>query len=161
MKTKAIICDLDGTLADCSHRLHHIQGEKKDWKSFNALVAGDTVNDWCREIVLSLAGKYTILFTTGRMGTPKTRQETIEWIQRNVFPGDVFCGWKLFFFCDWLLFARPAKDYRPDWEVKQEMYLKEIKRKYDILFCIDDRQQVVDMWRKNGLVCLQCAKGDY
>lgn len=29
----------------------------------------------------------------------------------------------------------------------------------DILFTIDDRQSVVDMWRANGITCLQCKKG--
>ena len=29
-----IIVDIDGTIADCSHRLHYIKGEKKDWNSF-------------------------------------------------------------------------------------------------------------------------------
>ena len=45
--------------------------------------------------------------------------------------------------------------------IKKEIYRHLIKPYYDVLFAIDDRQQVVDLWRDEGLVCLQCAKGDY
>lgn len=37
----------------------------------------------------------------------------------------------------------------------------EVKGKYDVLFCVDDRKQVTDMWRRNGLICLQCAEGNF
>jgi len=30
-----------------------------------------------------------------------------------------------------------------------------------IEFVVDDRQQVVDMWRRNGITCLQCDVGDF
>lgn len=29
-----IVFDLDGTLADCEHRIHHITKEPKDWRAF-------------------------------------------------------------------------------------------------------------------------------
>ena len=29
-----VICDIDGTVADCSHRLHWIQSKPKNWKAF-------------------------------------------------------------------------------------------------------------------------------
>lgn len=41
------------------------------------------------------------------------------------------------------------------------MKRKNIKDKYDVLFAIDDRSSVVDMWRDLGLVCLQCAEGAF
>jgi len=34
------------------------------------------------------------------------------------------------------------------------------KRK-DILCVFDDRQKVVDMWRKNGITCFQVNYGDF
>jgi hypothetical protein len=33
------------------------------------------------------------------------------------------------------------------------------KRK--VLFVVEDRNRVVEMWRKEGLVCLQCAPGEF
>jgi hypothetical protein len=56
---------------------------------------------------------------------------------------------------------REDGDCRSDVEVKEEIYEKYLKGVVDIAFCIDDRQSVVDMWRSKGLVCLQCAKGDF
>jgi DNA transposition AAA+ family ATPase len=32
---------------------------------------------------------------------------------------------------------------------------------YNVRFAIDDRDRVVDAWRDLGLVCLQCAPGDF
>ena len=39
--TKAVIFDIDGTLADCSHRLHHVTGDKRDWNKFFAEMSED------------------------------------------------------------------------------------------------------------------------
>lgn len=41
MKIEFVIVDIDGTVADLRHRLHFIQGEKKDWDAFYARVSGD------------------------------------------------------------------------------------------------------------------------
>jgi hypothetical protein len=30
-----------------------------------------------------------------------------------------------------------------------------------ILFVVEDRSRVVKMWRSEGLVCLQCAPGEF
>jgi hypothetical protein len=51
----------------------------------------------------------------------------------------------------------------PDWEVKQDMLHEILKTldKENILFTVDDRQKVVDMWRANGLTCLQVAEGNF
>lgn len=56
---------------------------------------------------------------------------------------------------------RPAGDYRPDQIVKRELYEAHIAGQYDVLFCVDDRNSVVAMWRELGLTCLQCAEGDF
>ena len=45
--------------------------------------------------------------------------------------------------------------------VKKEILDRDILPRWDVLFAIDDRQQVVDMWRANGVTCLQCAPGDF
>ena len=56
---------------------------------------------------------------------------------------------------------RPEGDYRPDYQVKQEM-LNSLKAEgFEVLFTVDDRKQVVDMWRRNGITCLQCAEGNF
>jgi hypothetical protein len=56
---------------------------------------------------------------------------------------------------------RKYGDFRQDSIVKQEIYEQLIAPDYDILCVLDDRQQVVDMWREIGLTCLQVAPGDF
>jgi predicted kinase len=51
---------------------------------------------------------------------------------------------------------RPFKDYRTDHIVKQEMLDGLRARGFEPFLIFDDRQQVVDMWRRNGLFVLQC-----
>ena len=56
---------------------------------------------------------------------------------------------------DWELYMRKEGDYRPDTTIKYEM-MYELKITPDDVLCIlDDRQSVVDMWRKEGFRCLQ------
>ena len=56
---------------------------------------------------------------------------------------------------------RSSKDFRPDNEIKQEIYDNEILGKFNIEIVLDDRDRVVDMWRENGLRVLQVAEGDF
>lgn len=43
---------------------------------------------------------------------------------------------------------RQSKDFRKDSVIKSEIYEAEIKGKYFVEFVLDDRDQVVDLWRK-------------
>jgi len=53
----AIIVDLDGTLCDCNHRRHFVEGGNKDW------IANDKVNEWCKELLIAMYLKgYKIIF---------------------------------------------------------------------------------------------------
>lgn len=58
-------------------------------------------------------------------------------------------------------YMRTARDDRKDEVVKCELYDREIKPHFEVLCVLDDRDQVVRMWRAVGLVCLQVAPGDF
>ena len=63
---------------------------------------------------------------------------------------------------DFSLHMRAADDYRKDDEVKFELYKENVDDKYFIHYVLDDRNQVVDMWRdKCNLTCFQVAPGDF
>jgi hypothetical protein len=143
---KVIIVDLDGTLADCSHRRHLVENTAtvKNWDKFYRLMIDDKVNGWCKELIRW----FDPLFVSGRPG--EYRQLTIEWFKKN----NIYCE-------NAQLFMRRDGDYRDDAIVKEEIYEKCIKPYYNVLFVVDDRKKAVDMWRKNGLVCLHCAEGDF
>lgn len=59
------------------------------------------------------------------------------------------------------LYMRRTRDYRKDAIIKTEIYRANIEPGYRVLFVLDDRNQVVDQWRKLGLTCLQVAPGDF
>jgi hypothetical protein len=52
---------------------------------------------------------------------------------------------------------RQEGDHRADNIVKREMYEKHIKDRYNVLYVLDDRKQVIDEWRRLGLFVLDVA----
>ena len=152
MRNKGIIIDLDGTLSDSSHRKHYVErpkGEKKDFDSFYKKCGGDPVHKWCLEILNRFKRDHDIWLVSGR---PEAyRGITLTWLgEHGVFKGD---------YIDLLM--RKDGNYEQDYLLKKRIYEKQIAPHSDIIFCVDDRKQVVDMWRSLGLVCLQCADGDF
>ena len=143
----AWIFDLDGTLCNVDHRLHHVRKTgKKDWKAFFEALPQDSVNLAISDILDRLCLDYQIILCSGR--PEKYRTLTMGWLGANDIQYDK-------------LFMRQNGDYRPDNVVKEEIYLNHIEPNYTIMGVFDDRQQVVDMWRSHGLTCLQCAPGDF
>lgn len=143
--TPAIIVDLDGTLANHDHRLPFIKKDKPDWDSYHQYVLHDSINPWCKTICdWAEMAKVRILIVSGRMGTIQVLKDTHKWLDRH----EILKEYTL---------LRKPKDFRPDHVVKKEMYENRIKDFYKVLFVLDDRGSVVKMWRKLGLVCLQCS----
>lgn len=144
---KAILVDIDGTLADVEHRVHHVQSDTKNWKAFNDGMVHDELNLWCADLIKAMKKEgYKTVFITGR--GESYREHTIEWMKKHNIEMDE-------------LFMRPASDRREDFEVKRELYEERIKSLYKVLFVVEDRASVVKMWREIGLVCLQCDWGDF
>lgn len=136
-RESAIIVDIDGTLAHMKNRGPY------EWSR----VGEDEVDDTIKNIVYfyKINGAKIIL-VSGRSAVCRT--ETIEWLERNKIEFDN-------------LYMREKDDNRKDWLVKQEIYDHYIKDNFNILFVLDDREQVVNMWRENGLKCLQVAEGNF
>lgn len=146
-KKPAIICDLDGTLCNVEWRRKLVTGEEKDYDLFNSRCVDDLPNEWCLELLERFRHTHDIIFVSGR--DSKFAEKTVNWL--NGYINDY----------TYELYMRPLKDYRPDEVIKKEIYENIIEPKYDVQFVIDDRTKVVKMWRSIGLVCLQCADGDF
>lgn len=149
---KVIICDLDGTLA-------HLNGR-------DPYDASDCRNDGLNTVVANILYYYRslgansspldstapiIIFCSGRFDT--YRQHTVDWLEKHQISYNY-------------LFMRKAKDKRMDAIIKQEILFEKIYGELgiefkDIEFVMDDRNQVVDMWRGHDLTCLQVAPGDF
>lgn len=142
---KHVIFDMDGTLSDPEHRRHLT---KEHWPSFERSCISDppvkAVVNLLR--VLSDAG-FTIWIVSAR--NEIVRGYTMDWMEQHDIETDH-------------LIMRNQYDSRPDEIVKRQWLmdgtLPAIK---DIAFVVDDRSKVVKMWRDAGLVCLQCAPGDF
>lgn len=149
-KPNVIICDLDGTLCNIDHRKKWVNTEgKKNWPMFFAGIKNDTLNKWCADILYYLSA-YTyndIVFCSGRGS--ETRKMTQEWLDKIKY-NEISLRYKN-------LFMRQTGDYRKDYIVKEILLDFEILTRYTPYLVIDDRKSVVDMWRRRGLICLQCA----
>ncbi len=149
MKSPAYIFDLDGTVADLSHRLHHVKDGNRRWDLFHAEVGNDLPHNDVLEVCYQLTGKPGqpfAIFCSGRKEV--CREATQEWLYKY-YPRS------------FALFMRQDNDNRKDCIVKEELYRKFIEPGFEVLGVFDDRQQVVDMWRSIGLRCYQVAKGDF
>lgn len=140
-KPKAIICDLDGTLA--------LMGDRSPHDASTALE--DALNHPIANIleVYSHQKLYDIrlLLVTGRQ--EKYRGVTEQWLQKHQITHYE------------QLYMRPENDQRKDYVLKREIYERDIRNRFEVLFVLEDRDQVVRMWRGIGLTCLQVEYGDY
>jgi hypothetical protein len=131
-----VIFDIDGTLADVSERIHHLRKKPKNW---NAFFAG-----MVRLCNILHASGIRIILCSGR--SEEHRDETVKWLAgQGVNYHD--------------LLLRKDHDRRSDTVVKREMLATLDKSK--VLFVVEDRSRVIEMWRSEGLVCLQCAPGEF
>jgi hypothetical protein len=152
-KPSAIICDLDGTLADCAHRRHFVrvpEGQKKNWPAFFAGIKDDTPNGFCVDILKRFYPDHRIVFCSGR--GEEQRESTDTWLKQYL-PYPVYVKAPLY--------MRMNGDSRQDAIVKEIILDFEILTRFTPYFMLDDRDQVVEMWRKRGFVCLQVAEGDF
>ena len=137
---KSVICDIDGTLADCTHRLHHLNGRFKNWSAFFNEVHKDLIIDPIADLMEILSGTYEIILVTGR--PESTRAATEKWLYENAVKYSA-------------LHMRPDGDLRQDYIVKKQILEGLLGDGKSIQFVFDDRPQVISMWREMGLTCLQ------
>ena len=161
MDNKIVIFDLDGTLALIDNRRNlagvtpgapQATNPQMNWDVFldPKNIDLDLPNIPVIEMAQMLKSQgYTIVILSGR--TKATKDATRDWLDKYDVPYDV-------------LKMRPTSDY---WHYMKDSDLKKhwlddlFPNKDDIFAVFDDRQQVVDMWRDNGLTVFQVAEGDF
>lgn len=135
----AVISDLDGTLA--------LFG---DANPYNRNFLEDKVNEPIKDLFLSYGEdgrkKLRRIILSGRDG--EHREQTEQWLAANGILYDE-------------LHMREANDNRKDYVIKRELYDAHIGGKYNVCFVLDDRDQVVQLWRSLGLTCIQVADGAF
>ena len=123
---------------------------RKDWDAFHAACVDDTLIEPIFSVLSSLATsewRPEIWIWSGRMAT--VRAQTEAWLEDNCV------------FYDQLQ-MRPAGDYTVDHKLKESwLHGMSTEDRMRLVSVFDDRNQVVDMWRRNGVVCCQVAPGDF
>lgn len=137
-RPEAFICDVDGTVA--------LKGDRNPFDY--ASVDRDRPNTPIVQLVrMLITNGIQAVFVSGR--EELARAKTEEWLISHIGVSGP-------------LMMRANGDYRPDSEIKHEMYINQILGKFDVGLVLDDRDQVVEMWRtRAGLTCLQVAQGDF
>ncbi len=139
---RAIIIDLDGTVA--------LKGDRDIFDYTK--VDKDIPNKPIIKIVenyLSYGQGNKVIFLSGREDS--CFEKTKTWIKNNVCLMDI----------ESLLLMRKTGDNRKDCIIKKELFDEHIKDKYYIDYVLEDRDQIVKLWRSMGLTCLQVAEGNF
>jgi predicted kinase len=135
-----VIVDIDGTMALMGDRDPYdestVSQDKPNWPVIRL------VND------LLLRG-VCVAFVSGR--TDACRYDTLRWLRRYLPEKS----------SNWFLEMRKAGDNRRDDIVKREIFDRVFRNKYHVKFVLDDRNQVVRMWRALGLPVFQVAVGEF
>lgn len=140
MEQKVVICDLDGTLC-------LFEKENKELPHYrNPYDASTCENDLLNSVVAGILNNKTVLLVSGR--EDKYLEPTLNWLNKHGIRYEK-------------LFMRKSGDYRKDAIIKEEIYKTKIEPNYNVEFVLDDRAQVVKMWRDIGLTCLQVADGNF
>lgn len=139
---KTVIFDLDGTLANIDHRLHHIEGENKNWNAFyEACIHDEPKHDVIELAKMCDDAGHRIIISSGR--SENVKQQTKAWLRDQ---GIVYSE----------LLMRPDQCFVPDNALKKSWLDQGLLGKLeDILFVVEDRDRMVQMWRGAGLTCFQ------
>jgi len=163
-----VIFDLDGTLADIEiRRKKSIKPNgKMDWDIFfhpDNIQYDKPVHAIVHLVQMYYHDDYKVVIFSGR--NDRSWNETKLWLKRYEIPYDLLVmrpdkfKSKSFPVAD----GNPATSdmrFMPDEILKKKM-LDTFVDINDVLFVVDDRQKVVDMWRDLGLVVLQPAPGNF
>lgn len=180
-----VIFDIDGTLADASHRLHFIKDMNHwvapngnplvprvpDWETFlsDEQVAKDTPipQTWALlSSMLEWPSEYRVVFVTGRKES--TREMTYSWLTEGTCPvrGMAVALWRRQTEYQGrkigpILYMRSEGDRRPSHEVKSDLLDRVIADGFNPTLCFEDRKDDAAMFRARGLLCCHVAEGDY
>ena len=144
MPARIVIFDLDGTIANCSHRSH--LARVGQWHAFNIACMDDEANEAVARLARYLSQFFLIWVVTGR--PIELKERTRQWLrERHLIPDN--------------LLMRPAGNTQEGWALKKAWLADGTIPVQDVLCVFEDRDADVAMWREAGLTCLQVAPGAF
>lgn len=157
-KPECILSDLDGTLAlrtdarPCPYNMETVGLDVPNKPIVDLLRILQEAHP--RAATFIMTAREQQWFNRPQTGAVRTRDQTSTWHESAKWLNKHDIHWDN-------MYMRAAKDFRPDAEIKEELYRKYIEPFYDVLYVLDDRRTVVSMWRKLGLTCLAVDEGDF
>jgi phosphoglycolate phosphatase-like HAD superfamily hydrolase len=135
------VFDLDGVLADVDHRVHHLEGRRKDWSAFFGAALDDGLLAQGQALALEAAKDCDIAYLTGR---PEwIRHDTERWLRRHQLPKG-------------RLVMRRGGDHRPARKAKLEL-LEQLARGRTVAVVVDDDLEVCDAYEGAGWPVLRAT----
>lgn len=157
MTRPLFIFDIDGTLAVMDHALPLLDNtdDPDRYRKFHEACDRAKPNRSVVKVLETLkASGADIWFFSGRSDV--VLEKTIAWLTRfTSFSYDDLT-------VDPILVLREEGDRTPDHRLKEQWYNTMLDAdKQRLVAVFEDRQRVVDMWRRIGVTCCQVAKGDF
>ncbi len=128
------VFDVDGVLADVTHRLHHLAERPKDWDGFFAAAHRDPVLEPGRARVRAAAQQHAVLYLSGR--PERLREVTEQWLRNHEFPAGA-------------VLLRPDRDRRPARLLKRQV-LRRVSTAAEVVLVVDDDPEVCQALRAAG-----------
>lgn len=122
------VFDIDGVVADVRHRVHLVEGPRKNWGRFFEQASADAPSATGIDWALRAAAEHELVWLTGR---PEwLRRVTADWLSDQGLPVG-------------RLIMRPNHDYRParDYKVAE---LRRLASTEQIVVFVDDDPKVVE-----------------
>ena len=145
------IFDIDGTIADATHRLHFIQDHvPRKWDEFFAGTIDDAPKFAVIDVLSALyAVGHDIWYWSAR--PEHTRKMTLTWLNTfGLYP------------CMDDLRMRPDGDRRHDDILKEEwLHSLSVEERSRLAGVFEDRARVAEMYRRNGVTCFHVARGNF
>lgn len=138
------VFDVDGVLADVGHRLHHLEGGRKDWGAFFAAADRDPPLEVGLQLAAELSAEHDLAYLTGR--PEHLRRVTQRWLARYDLPAGP-------------LWMRPRGDFRPARVMKLDA-LSELSVDRTVEIVVDDDTDVVESLQAAGFAVLHATWAD-
>ena len=134
MSRSLAVFDVDGVLADVTHRLHHLEARPQRWERFFQAADRDPLLAEGAGRLRAARAEHDVVYLTGR--PERTRRLTEQWLARHDLPTGP-------------LIMRADDDHRPARWMKREV-LRRLAATRDVISMLDDDPAVVAVLEADG-----------
>lgn len=138
-----VLVDLEGTLSDCGHRIHHWQ--KQDYDTWNELFPQDKPRPEVIDLVVALAEKYEIYIATAKPF--EYYSDVDKWLKKHLPLQTVE------------ILMRPDGNEQTSPDLK-DSWVQALENEGKVIaLAIDDREDVIDMYSEVGTPIVDVSRG--